>query len=87
MVQRQNQKILTVLVRNVGKMFLHILKNSNIEDVVISGGDAYMLTPAQIKYIGKVFFRFLISEEFVTPQKESLFFQSRLSLMMLGLRR
>ena len=34
-------------------VFAYIRKNSNIEDVVISGGDAFMLTPAQIKYIGE----------------------------------
>jgi lysine 2,3-aminomutase len=33
--------------------FEYILRNPLIEDVVISGGDSYMLTPAQLKYIGE----------------------------------
>ena len=35
------------------EVFEYIKMNPNIEDVVISGGDAFMLTPAQIKYIGE----------------------------------
>jgi len=33
--------------------FEYILRNPLIEDVVISGGDSYMLTAAQLKYIGE----------------------------------
>ena len=34
-------------------VFEYILRNPLVEDVVISGGDSYMLTPAQLKYIGE----------------------------------
>lgn len=34
-------------------VFEYIQAHPRIEDVVISGGDAYMLTPVQIKYIGE----------------------------------
>lgn len=34
-------------------VFLYLNNHPAVEDVVISGGDAYMLTPAQIKYIGE----------------------------------
>jgi lysine 2,3-aminomutase len=33
--------------------FEYILRNPLVEDVVISGGDSFMLTPAQLKYIGE----------------------------------
>ncbi len=33
--------------------FEYLLRNPLIEDVVISGGDSYMLTPKQLKYIGE----------------------------------
>lgn len=35
------------------KVFDYIRSKTEIEDVVISGGDAYMLTPKQVKYIGE----------------------------------
>ncbi len=34
-------------------VFDYLTKSPLVEDVVISGGDAYMLTPAQIRYIGE----------------------------------
>ncbi|OUR94138.1 lysine 2,3-aminomutase [Halobacteriovorax marinus] len=34
-------------------VFEYLLQHPMIEDVVISGGDAFMLTPAQIRYIGE----------------------------------
>ena len=34
-------------------VFAYLMKNPLVEDVVISGGDAFMLTPEQIKYIGE----------------------------------
>lgn len=39
--------------KNWDKVFDYISKNPLIEDVVISGGDSYMLTPDQIRYIGE----------------------------------
>ena len=35
------------------KVFDYLMNNPPIEDVVISGGDAFMLTPEQIEYIGE----------------------------------
>ena len=35
------------------KVFDYLMNNPTIEDVVISGGDAFMLTPEQIEYIGE----------------------------------
>lgn len=35
------------------EVFEYIMKNPLIEDVVISGGDSFMLTPKQLKYIGE----------------------------------
>lgn len=34
-------------------VFTYLKSTSMVEDVVISGGDSYMLTPAQLKYIGE----------------------------------
>lgn len=34
-------------------VFDYLLRNPLVEDVVISGGDSYMLTPKQLKYIGE----------------------------------
>ena len=34
-------------------VFAYLARSPLVEDVVVSGGDAYMLTPAQIKYIGE----------------------------------
>ena len=34
-------------------VFEYLTRSPLVEDVVISGGDAYMLTPSQIKYIGE----------------------------------
>ena len=34
-------------------VFEYLLRNPLVEDVVISGGDSYMLTPVQLKYIGE----------------------------------
>lgn len=34
-------------------VFEYLLRNPLVEDVVISGGDSYMLTPKQLKYIGE----------------------------------
>ncbi len=39
------------------QVFEYVARNSKIEDVVISGGDAYMLTPEQITYIGEAFLK------------------------------
>ena len=39
--------------KNWDKVFDYIKKQPSVEDVVISGGDAFMLTPEQIKYIGE----------------------------------
>ena len=36
-----------------GKVFDYLMNNPLIEDVVISGGDAFMLTAEQIEYIGE----------------------------------
>jgi lysine 2,3-aminomutase len=38
---------------NWENVFTYLRNNPEIEDVVISGGDAYMLNPRQIKYIGE----------------------------------
>ncbi|MDD0852904.1 KamA family radical SAM protein [Halobacteriovorax sp. GB3] len=34
-------------------VFEYIVKTPQLEDIVVSGGDAYMLTPKQIRYIGE----------------------------------
>lgn len=34
-------------------VFEYLMQHPRVEDVVISGGDAFMLTPAQIRYIGE----------------------------------
>lgn len=39
--------------KNWDDVFAYISKNPRIEDVVISGGDSYMLMPKQITYIGE----------------------------------
>jgi lysine 2,3-aminomutase len=39
--------------KNWDNVFEYLSQHPSVEDVVISGGDAFMLTPAQIKYIGE----------------------------------
>jgi len=39
-------------IKNWEKVFQYLMTTPMVEDVVISGGDAFMLTPEQIEYIG-----------------------------------
>ena len=42
-----------VQIKKWDDVFEYLTRSPLVEDVVISGGDAYMLTPSQIKYIGE----------------------------------